>query len=174
MRVVIAASIVILGSTNRAQSQYKSIDELKVDKVGLDTPLKDFLKMHPKAELEKSTNDKHGIKTYILVDEDEECYSFFSFLDEKPYRIGIRWTQKGLDNSGGWEPIVGKIVAKYGKADANSPGLEGKNRVYWWSTPDSFLVISVKDGLGIGLTSNAVSKQLNELKARKAKSKIDD
>jgi len=75
------------------------------------------------------------------------------------------------------EPIVEKIVKKYGKANTKSPAFDGKTSSLRWESEDTSNVLSIllDDGrLTIGLSSAKVTKALNELKAKKSKSKIDD
>ena len=179
MRVaIVVACVYLMVSAGQAEAQYKSIDEMKIEKIGMDTSLKDFLKMYPKAELmEKDNDEEYGVKTYVLVDPSGESFSAFSFLDNKLQLMFVQWTKKGLSDEGGREPIIKKIVLKYGKGEYRdeSTAKNGKREVLVWATPENVMSIHLDDkGLMVGNASIRMTKRLNELKANKAKSKIDD
>lgn len=177
MRVAIAVCVILMGTTSQADGQYKSIDDMKIEKVGMDMSRQDFLKLYPKARLKKNIEDEYGVKTYVLVDPSEESYSAFMFFDDNLLMMFVHWSQKGLSDVGGSEPIIKKILLKYGEGEYSelSKAKDGKGTAIVWITPESGMTILLDDnGLNVGLVSNKVTKQLKELKAKKAKSKIDE
>lgn len=166
MRLFIVAAIGLFASTGRTQAQVKSIDEIKIEKVGVDASLDDFRKLHPDAEIRKDEDNKYGVKVYLLKDQDGETYSYFHFLDDKLMSMNITWTDKGLKEAGGEEKIVDKIVKKYGKADRTTE-LDAGRFILWWRTEKTALIMhNTKFGLHLGVISQSVQKKLDELKKK--------
>lgn len=172
MRLFIVAAICLFASTGRVEAQTKSIDEIKIEKVGLDFTVKELQKLHPRAEL---ADDEHnpnvpGFQMYRLIGVGGNCNTFFRFLDGKLASITIHWTPEGLKEDGGHEPIVEKLIKKYGKPDldGSDSGKKTDPVSYFWKTEASSLTVfySSKHGLMIGAHSNKVQDQLDKLKKK--------
>ena len=170
MRVAIALFAVVALS-GRVQAQFKSIDDLKIEKVGLDTTEEEFLKMHPAAEIvsTKEVEKKLETKIYAVGIRDSESYSKYSFRKGKLYLMSIEYTPKGVDNAGGSEAFVEKIVKKYG--DATKVEKNSDTTVILWSSEGAGNMLAIKisgDSLNLSLTHKERFTSVMELR-KKAK-----
>jgi len=167
MRIVALVVVThLFVSTSPVQAQYKSIDEIKLDKIGMNSSLEDFLKFHPEAKSMKNLpGAQYGIKTYLMsYDEGGTLYGY-DFLDGKLYMMSVHWNNKGLQKAG---PVIQNVDKKYGPCTDSKPDCliwDGKKT-------SNTLFIAIPEGdrwMHLWLKSKKVSERLDKIKERMKK-----
>jgi hypothetical protein len=90
----------------------KPIEEIRILKVGVNTSLDEFLKLHPTAY--KAKKDQVGVASY-LVRMEKGCSALFMFLNGELAGMEIGWLESEGADAQECKEQVEHMIAKYGK-----------------------------------------------------------
>ena len=157
----------------RTEQQTKAAKDFKFEGVSFSTSLEEFLKMCPDARpFDGGTNDKVGTRAFQAQSKSATCVVFF-FFDGKLCEMRILYQQAELNKLGGLDVVLGKLVEKFGKAEADSAGVISRTpfKAYLkWRVTDAkkFVELNVEEKyIRVDVTDTDVQGKMQE-KQKKA------
>ena len=121
----VALAFNVTHADERTTEQVKAAKEFTIEGVGLDaTPQTIRAKWPTATSVPKESNPKIG-QELIRVDRTANTDGIdFDFLDGKLMSMSVFYFPGRTNKMGGWSTISEKIVARLGKADADSTGMD--------------------------------------------------
>lgn len=123
----------------------------------------------PTAEVvERISKPEIGLYTYIATDIGSVDAAIFYVYNNHIYKIRLGYFARTIEALGGWEPIIDRMVQKYGKFDPKSPGTsttDGRLAEFLWTFPGLNKYIGVvvdKESVLIDFVDDASTKQMQK------------
>jgi hypothetical protein len=129
--VVVACLAVLVASTGsiradeRTPEQIKAAKEFAVEGIGFTATPQTIRAKWPQTErVAEDSNPKIGLEVLLVPETQNTDGIQFTFLDGKLMQIFVLYLPARVKKMGGWTTIAEKVVARLGKADADSKGVD--------------------------------------------------
>jgi hypothetical protein len=119
--IALAACSVVAHAADKTPEQIKAAKEFIIEGIGFSATPQTIRTKWPNAErVAKESNSKIGVEVLFVSETQNTDAMQFTFLDGKLMKIQALYQPARVKKMGGWETIAEKLVAKLGKADADS------------------------------------------------------
>ena len=154
-----------------SSAQFKSLDLIKIDEIGIDTTKEEFFKKYPKAVVMKDEDKQHGVSLYGIGNIDT-TQTEFRFFNDRIIAVALTYRGEQLTKFGGSSKMLDIVTKLYGPVDsvaqADNDRTQSVELKQWtWKGKKSVVELwSMKKMMILSLHASEQDKALEQVKSK--------